>query len=111
MANTISLSPKPGIKCFHETPNTKLHDTTQAKLRKVTRLAKEGRLWTGESTQCGGCNHHVEQHCTRDHCDHTINRHCHGNNELCNCKSFIPLSVTLSHRNCYKMVTEDLANV
>jgi hypothetical protein len=97
MTDTISILSKPGIKCF---------PVNAIALEGFKKFIDEGRLWTGESTQCAGCHHHVEQHCTRDHCDRTINRHCHGTNELCNCKSFIPLSVTLSHRNCYKMVTE-----
>ena len=91
MANTISISPKPGIKCF------------------PANVTYEEILWTGESIQCV-CNHHIEQHCTRDHCDQTINSHCHGNNELCNCKYFMAHSIRLSHSNAYKMVTKGLAD-
>ena len=112
MANTNLLSPKPGIKCYvgnnklRDTPLNNTVKTTRVSLRKLT---SEEILWTGESTLCV-CGHRVEQHCTRDHCDRIINSHCHdNNNELCNCKFFMPRSIRLSHSNCYKMVTERLA--
>jgi hypothetical protein len=100
MASTISLSPKPGIKCF---------PANAIALEGFKKFIDKDRLWTGESTQCAGCHHHVEQHCTRDHCDRTINRHCHGTNELCNCKFFMAHSIRLSQSNCDKIVTERLA--
>ena len=75
---TISISAKPGIKCF---------PANVIALKKFKKLTDKEILWIGESTQCV-CNHHVEQHCTRDHWDRTINRHCHGSNECCNCADF-----------------------
>ena len=96
---TISISSKPGIKCF---------PANLIILEKFRQLKDEEILLTGESTQCI-CNHHVEQHSTRDHYDRRINRHCHGSDELCNCKFFMARSVRLTHCNCYKMVTKRLA--
>ena len=101
---TISISSKPGIKCFPA--DARVRDT----LEKFRKLTDKEILWTGESPQCV-CNHHVEQHCTRDHFDYTINSHCHGSDELCKCKFFMTRSIRLSHSNCYKMVTEGLPNV
>lgn len=110
MANTISISPEAGIKCCagNKFCDTQFHSTVKTTPEKFRRLTDEEILLTGESTQCI-CNHHVEQHCTRDHYDCTINSHCHGSNEHCNCKFFMARSVRLSHSNCYKMVTEALA--
>lgn len=100
MADITSISPNPRIKCsvsnniFYET----WFDITSEE------TLDEKILLTGESTQCV-CNHHVEQHCTRDHYNHSINKHCHGRDNLCNCKFFMARSVRLTHSNCYKMVT------
>jgi hypothetical protein len=111
MANTISLSPKPGIKCYagnNKFYDTQFHSTAKMTREKFRKLKDEELLLTGESVQCV-CNHHVKQHCTKDHYDRTINRHCHGSNVLCNCKFFMAHSISLSHGNSYKMVTERLA--
>jgi hypothetical protein len=107
MANTISISPEPGIKCcaWDKFCDIEFHSTAKVTPERFRKLIDEEILLTGESTQCV-CSHHVEQHCTRDHCDRTIKRHCHGSNELCNCKFFMAHSIRLSHSNCYKMVTE-----
>lgn len=98
---TISISSKPGIKCF--LADARVRDT----LEKFRKLPHEEILWTGESTHCV-CNHHVEQHYTfRDQYNRITDIHCHGSNELCNCEDFRTRSIRLSHSNCYKMVTEE----
>ena len=98
----ISISSKPGIKCFPA--DTRVRDT----LEEFRKLTDEEIFWTGESTYCV-CNHHVEQHYpVDDQYSHRITIYCHGSNECCNC-DFMTRSIRLSHINCYKMVTERLA--
>jgi hypothetical protein len=108
MADAISISPKPGIKCC--AGDNKLYNiTANTAPEKFRRLTNEDLFWTGESTYCV-CNHHVEQHYTiDDQYSHRITIYCHGSNERCNCDDFRTRSVRLSHINCYKMVTESLA--
>lgn len=110
--DTISISPKPRIKCYavnHKTCNLWFDDDVGKKpIEKITNLTQEKWLWTGESTYCT-CNHHVEQHCTvRDRMNSVTNIHCHGSKGRCNCELFIPCSIRLSCSNCYQMVTEGL---
>jgi hypothetical protein len=84
MTDTISVSSKPGIKCYagnHKICETRFDDTAEETLEKVRKLTEDW-LWTGESPQ-SICTHHVEQHCTlRDQCGRVVNNHCHGSNEL-----------------------------
>ena len=83
MTEPTSISSKPGIKCFPASAgmhDTFLYDIANTALEKFRKLKDEEILLTGESTQCI-CNHHVEQHSTRDHYDRTINRHCHGSDD------------------------------
>jgi hypothetical protein len=113
MANTI-ISPKPEIKCYagnNKLCDILLHNTVKGTRQNFRNLTDEDLLWTGESVYCI-CSHNVEQHITiRDENSHEITIHCHGSDERCNCEDFRTCSVRLSHRNCYKMVTEGLAGV
>lgn len=91
MADTISISPKPGIKCYvrdNMLCETRFDDTVEETLEKVRKVTEEEWLWTGESVYCI-CTHHVEQHCTI-HGKHgfAVTIHCHGDNELCSCEHF-----------------------
>lgn len=108
LAETISISPNPGIKCCvgdNKICNILCYHTAKATLKKVNKLIGDD-LWTGESTICI-CSHHVEHHCTiRDENGWEITVLCQGNDEHCNCEEFRTCSIRLSHRKCYKMVTE-----
>ena len=108
MADTISILPKPRIKCYawdiklYDT----VYDTAKPTLEKVNQLAGDEWLWTGESVHCI-CTHHVGQHCTvRDPYGHEITAHCHDSDEHYNCEDFMTCSIRLSHSKCYRMVTE-----
>jgi hypothetical protein len=112
MANTVSISPKPGIKCYAgKLCDTLLYTTAKTTPENIRKLTNEDLLWTGESVYCI-CSHHVEQHSTvRDQYGCELAILCHGNNGSCNCTLFRTCSIRLSHSNCYKMVTEGLADV
>jgi hypothetical protein len=103
MTDSLSILSRPGIKCFPG--NTKLYRSAEEEQEKFTGSTKEEILLTGESVYCI-CSHHVEQHCTVD----DQYSHCHGSNEQCNCEEFRTHSIRLSYSNCYKMVTERLAD-
>ncbi len=111
MTDTISISPKPKIKCYagnNKLCNMLFYGNTKTTLEKIKKLLDEGRLWTGESVYCI-CTHHVVQHCTvRDHNGSVIIIHCHGNEESCNCELFRTRSVRLSHSYYRKTGTEGL---
>lgn len=107
LAEAISISPNPGIKCYAGNNGlcvTPLNNTV--KTTRVSLKLTDEDLWTGESVYCI-CLHHVEQHCTiRDENGPETTIHCHGSDEHCNCDEFRTCSIKLSLSNCYKMVTE-----
>ena len=109
MIDTISISPKAGIKCYgvnYKFCNLRSDDIGKKTVEKITNLTKEEWLWTGESAYCI-CTHHVEQHWTvRDRNGSVRNIHCHGSEEQCNCELFRTRSIRLSHSNYDEIVTE-----
>ena len=113
MANTIAISPKPGIKCCarnNKFCDTQFHSTAERTLEKFQKLTNEEWFWTGEYPYCI-CAHHVEQHCTiHDRYNRIVAIHCHGNNESCNCELFRTLCIRLdlleSNSNCNTLPSE-----
>jgi hypothetical protein len=92
MANTISISPKPGIKCFPEyikIYDILVRDTAQETQELARKSTKKQWLRTGEPANCI-CTHHVDRHCTAtgDRYGHVVTIYCNGNGESCNCGLF-----------------------
>jgi hypothetical protein len=115
MADTISISPSPEIKCYGG--NIKLchalyYDSAKTTPKMMKNITDEERLWTGESAYCV-CTHHVVHHCTvRDLNGSVINIHCHGDEARCNCEFFRTRSIRLSYNSYYdERASGDLANV
>jgi hypothetical protein len=91
MADTTSISPKPGIKCYvgdNKLCNRQSYNTANTTLEKIRNLTDADWLWTKESAYCT-CTHHVIYHCTiYDKYGLVVAIHCHGNNERCSCEHF-----------------------
>jgi hypothetical protein len=105
MAETITISSKPEIKCYAEN-KTLFDDTANTTLEKFRNLTDEEWLWTGQSVHCI-CTHHVEQHHTiRDPYGYVVTIYCNSrsnNNENCYCELFRPRSMKMSYQNIVLM--------
>jgi hypothetical protein len=66
MANPISISPKPEIKCYagdNKLCNTQSYHTANITLEKIRNLTDVAWLWTEESVY-RICTHHIVYQCT-----------------------------------------------